>query len=162
MTPTDRMQASIPPQVADHPLWGHPHHRAALDPDPPGHGGPSPFPVVVFGLPLLFGQTFLSGDNFLQNFPMRVLVGHDLRQGMLPLWNPYLFGGTPLLAGFNAGAAYPTTWLMAVLPTFVAWWLNLAVAYDLAIVGTYLFLRASRSAPPQPPSGPPRLPSPAT
>jgi hypothetical protein len=98
-------------------------------------------PVLVFGLPQLFGWTFLDGDNFLQNLPMRVLVGRDLRQGVLPLWNPYLFSGTPLLAGFNAGAAYPATWLMAVLPTFAAWWLNLALAYDIAIVGTYLFLR---------------------
>jgi hypothetical protein len=98
-------------------------------------------PVVVFGLPQLFGWSFLDGDNFLQNFPMRVLVGRDLRHGMLPLWNPYLFSGTPLLAGFNAGAAYPTTWLWAVLPIFTAWWLNLALAYDLAIAGMYLFLR---------------------
>ncbi len=58
-----------------------------------------------------------------------------------PSWNPYLFSGTPLLGGFNAGAAYPTTWLMAVLPTFAAWWLNLALAYDVALLGTYLFLR---------------------
>ena len=72
---------------------------------------------------------------------MRVLVGRDLRHGALPLWNPYLFSGTPLLGGFNAGAAYPATWLMAVLPTFTAWTLNLALAYDVAIVGMYLFLR---------------------
>ena len=64
---------------------------------------------------------FVDGDNLLQNLPLRVLVGSDLRQGVLPLWNPYLFSGTPLLAGFNAGAAYPATWLMAVLPTFTAW-----------------------------------------
>jgi hypothetical protein len=98
-------------------------------------------PLLVFGVPQLFGWTFADGDNFLQNLPMRVLVGRDLRHGVLPLWNPYLFSGTPLLGGFNAGAAYPTTWLMAVLPTFAAWWLNLALAYDIAIVGTYLFLR---------------------
>ncbi len=98
-------------------------------------------PVVVFGLPQLFGWTFLDGDNFLQNLPMRVLVGRDLRHGVLPLWNPYLFSGTPLLAGFNAGAGYPATWLMAVLPIFTAWWLNLVLVYDIALVGTYLFLR---------------------
>ena len=32
-------------------------------------------PFVVFGVPELFGWVFLDGDNFLQNFPMRVLVG---------------------------------------------------------------------------------------
>jgi len=98
-------------------------------------------PVALFGVPVLFGWSYLDGDNFLQNFPLRVLVGRDLRQGILPLWNPYLFSGTPLLGGFNAGAAYPTTWLTAVLPIFAAWWLTLAAAYDVALAGMYLFLR---------------------
>ena len=98
-------------------------------------------PFAVFGIPQLFGMTFLSGDNFIQNFPMRVLVGKDLIRGVLPLWNPYLFSGTPLLGGFNAGAAYPLTWLTAVLPIFTAWTLTLAVAYDVALAGMYVFLR---------------------
>ena len=98
-------------------------------------------PFAVFGLPILFGHAVLDGDNWIQNFPLRVLVGRDLDQGMLPLWNPYLFSGTPLLAGFNAGAAYPGTWLMAVLPVFTAWALTFAAVYDLALLGMYLFLR---------------------
>jgi hypothetical protein len=98
-------------------------------------------PVLVFGIPQLFGLTFLSGDNFIQNFPMRVLVGKDLIHGALPLWNPYLFSGTPLLGGFNAGAAYPATWLTAALPIFTAWTLTLALAYDVALAGMYCFLR---------------------
>ncbi|MGH9079077.1 MAG: hypothetical protein ACRDYE_03160, partial [Acidimicrobiales bacterium] len=98
-------------------------------------------PFAVFGLPTLFGHALLDGDNFIQNFPQRVLVGRDLDHGMLPLWNPYLFGGTPLLGGFNAGAAYPGTWLMAVLPVFAAWALTFAAVYDLALLGMYLFLR---------------------
>ena len=98
-------------------------------------------PFAVFGIPQLFDHALLDGDNFIQNFPLRVLVGRDLDHGMLPLWNPYLFSGTPLLAGFNAAAAYPGTWLMAVLPVFVAWALAFAAVYDLALAGMYLFLR---------------------
>jgi hypothetical protein len=98
-------------------------------------------PYLVFGIPQLFGLTFLDGDNLIQNFPMRVLVGQDLSHGSLPLWNPYLFSGTPLLGGFNAGAAYPVTWLMAVLPRFTAWTITLTVVYDVALAGMYLFLR---------------------
>jgi hypothetical protein len=101
-------------------------------------------PFVVFGVPQLSGSVFLDGDNLLQNFPMRVLVGTDLQHHVLPLWNPYLFSGTPLLGGFNAGAAYPTTWLFALLPRFTAWTLNLALAYDLALAGMYVFLRRQR------------------
>lgn len=98
-------------------------------------------PLALFGIPELFGRVFLDGDNFLQNFPLRVLVGRDLQHGVFPLWNPFLFSGTPLLAGFNAGAAYPATWLTAILPVFTAWTFNLVLAYDLALAGTYLFLR---------------------
>ena len=98
-------------------------------------------PLLVFGITQLFGMTYLSGDNLIQNFPMRVLVGKDVTHGVMPLWNPYLFSGTPLLGGFNAGAAYPATWLTALLPIFTAWTLTLAVAYDVALVGMYWFLR---------------------
>ncbi len=98
-------------------------------------------PVVVFGLPQLAGGTFLTGDNLIQNLPMRALVGWDLDHGLAPVWNPYLFSGTPLLGGFNAGAAYPVTWLTAVLPLFTAWTLTLIIAYDVALAGMYLFLR---------------------
>ncbi len=98
-------------------------------------------PLVVFAVPLFSGRVFLDGDNFLQNFPLRVLVGRYLHHGALPLWNPYLFSGTPLLGGFSSGAAYPTNWLMAVLPPFTAWTINLALAYDVAVAGMYIFLR---------------------
>ncbi|HXA30913.1 MAG TPA: hypothetical protein VNV87_01540, partial [Acidimicrobiales bacterium] len=98
-------------------------------------------PVVVFGIPLLYGQVFLDGDNLIQNYPLRVLVGQDLIHGHLPLLNPYIFSGTPLLGGFNAGGAYPLTWLFAILPDNLAWTLNLIAAYEVAVVGMYLFLR---------------------
>ena len=98
-------------------------------------------PPLVFLAPQVVGRVFLDGDNYIQNFPLRVLVARDLQHGSLPLINPYLFSGTPLLGGFNAGAAYPTTWLLAILPSFEAWSLNQAIAYDLAALGIYLFLR---------------------
>ncbi len=98
-------------------------------------------PIVVFSSALLFGRVFLDGDNFTQNFPLRVLVGRDLQHGLAPYWNPYLFSGTPLLGGFNAGAAYPMTWLTAVLPIFTAWTIGVIVAYEVAIVGMFAFMR---------------------
>jgi hypothetical protein len=98
-------------------------------------------PIVVFTVPLFASRAFLDGDNFIQNFPMRVLVGRDLQHGLLPYWNPYLFSGTPLLGGFNAGAAYPATWLTAVLPIFTAWTVGIIVAYEVTIVGMFAFLR---------------------
>lgn len=98
-------------------------------------------PLVLFGGPLIIGRLFLNGDNLVQNFPLRILVGQDIIHGHLPLDNPYIYSGAPLLGGFNAGAVYPLTWMFAVLPTSLAWTLDLIAAYEVALVGTYLFLR---------------------
>src|SRR5215471_14969216 len=101
-------------------------------------------PVVVFGIPALLGHAVLPGDDLTQNFPLRVLAGHEIRSGQLPLYNPYIWGGAPLLAGWNAGAAYPLTLLFAVLPPIVAWTLNMIVTWAVAGLGMFFFLRALR------------------
>ncbi len=97
--------------------------------------------AALFGLPAAFGATWLVGDNLIQNFPLRVLVGTDLRHGHLPLWDPYLWSGAPLLAGFNAGAAYPTTVLFAVLPGTLAWVVNQMAVEVVAAAGVLVLLR---------------------
>ncbi len=96
---------------------------------------------ALFGLPAAFGATWLVGDNLIQNFPLRVLAGIDLRHGHLPLWDPYLWSGSPLLAGFNAGVAYPTTVLFAVLPGALAWVLNQVAVEVVAAAGVVALLR---------------------
>ncbi len=98
-------------------------------------------PAAVFGVPAAAGATLLVGDNVIQNFPLRVLVGIDLRGGHLPLWDPYLWSGSPLLSAFNAGAAYPTTWLFAVLPGVLAWVVNQALVEIVAATGMLVLLR---------------------
>jgi len=98
-------------------------------------------PAALFGLPAAAGATWVVGDNLIQNLPLRVLVGIDLRRWHLPLWNPYIWSGVPLLAGFNAGAAYPGTWLFAVLPSALAWVVNQVVVEVVAAAGVLVLLR---------------------
>ena len=100
-------------------------------------------PAAAFILPDLFGgHLVMTGDNLQQNYPLHVLVGSMLRHGQLPLWNQYLFSGTPLLAGFNAGAFYPLVGLFVILPDRVAWIATEVILFSLIAVGMYLFLRA--------------------
>jgi hypothetical protein len=101
-------------------------------------------PVLAFGLPALLGHSVLPGDDQTQNFPLRVLTGRLLREGHLPLLDPYIWSGAPLLSGWNAGAAYPLTWLFAVLPGTAAWALNLIATWAAAGLGMFWFLRALR------------------
>lgn len=101
-------------------------------------------PALVFGVPALAGHAVLPGDDMTQNFPLRVLAGREIRSGHLPLFDAYAWGGTPLLAGWNAGAAYPLTWLFAVLPGVAAWTAGLIVTWATAGTGLFCFLRALR------------------
>src|SRR5215813_9141057 len=103
-------------------------------------------PAVVFGLPSLLGHPVVPGDDLTQNFPLRVLAGRQIRGGQLPLYNPYIWSGAPLLAGWNAGAAYPLTLLFAILPGAAAWALNMIITWVVAGLGMFAFLRALRLA----------------
>lgn len=98
-------------------------------------------PLLLEGLPALFGHLAVDGDNLHQNYPTRILAGELLRHGRLPLWDPYIWSGTPLLAGWNAGALYPGTWLFAVLPGGAAWTINMVSVSLVCGLGLYAFVR---------------------
>lgn len=99
-------------------------------------------------LPLLYfheavrGQLLLlQGDGWTGNLGFRVLTAKLLTQGILPLWNPYLFGGMPLLADLSAGVLYPVHWLLVWLPPGIATNLAVLVAFYQTLIGTYFYAR---------------------
>ena len=49
-----------------------------------------------------------------------------------------------LVGGWNAAAAYPLTWLFAILPGTAAWTAGLIVTWETAGLGMFCFLRALR------------------
>jgi hypothetical protein len=101
-------------------------------------------PAMVFGIPALLGHAVVPGDDMTQNFPLRELAGSQLRGGRLPLYDPWIWSGAPLLGGWNAAAAYPLTWLFAILPGTAAWTAGLIVTWETAGLGMFCFLRALR------------------
>lgn len=104
-------------------------------------------PLLAFAAPALVGHPAIAGDNAIQNLPLRVLTGRDLRQGHLPLWNPYIWSGTPLLGGLNAGSAYPTVLAYAVLRPVAAWVLGLVAVYWAGGLGMYALVRTLGARP---------------
>lgn len=104
-------------------------------------------PLAVVVGPALFGHLLAPGDDLTQNLPLRWLAGSQLHAGHLPVWDPWIWSGTPLLAGFNAGAFYPLTLLFAVLPLAAAWTAGLVVSWWVAAGGMYAFLRDQRLGP---------------
>jgi hypothetical protein len=103
-------------------------------------------PAVIFGVPALLGHAVLPGDDLTQSLPLRELAGREIRAGHLALFDPYIWSGAPLLAGWNAGAAYPLTWLFVMLPGIAAWTLNMIATWAAAGLGMFCFLRALRLA----------------
>ena len=79
-------------------------------------------------------------DAFTYFTPYRDYANAALRQGQLPLWNPYLFLGVPFLANIQAAVLYPLNWLFVTLwaPKALAWsavlhvWLAAAFTYGYA------------------------------
>lgn len=98
-------------------------------------------PLIYF-YPALTGEVALAqGDGWTQNLGVRVLIGRMIGSGQLPLWNPFIFAGTPLLASIYPGALYPPNWLFAIFSPGVAMNLVVITTWHLALIGTYLFGR---------------------
>ena len=51
---------------------------------------------------------------------MQYQVG-ELQQGRVPLWDPFSWGGQPLLAQAQPGTANPVNWLLFLMPTRHGW-----------------------------------------
>ncbi|MFN7944590.1 MAG: YfhO family protein [Blastocatellia bacterium] len=99
-------------------------------------------PLVWF-YPAVAGRVALvQGDGWPQHLGVKVLTGRMVAQGLLPLWNPYVFGGMPLLADVYPGAFYPLNWIFALLPPKAAINTVVIVTFYQALAGAYLFARA--------------------
>jgi hypothetical protein len=62
-------------------------------------------------------------------------------EGRVPLWNPYIFGGSPLLAAIQGGVFYPPNVLLVLEPTWLWYGYSILVQYALSGVFSFLFLR---------------------
>lgn len=80
-------------------------------------------------------------DTLRQLYPWKTLVVESLKHGDLPLWNPYNFSGTPLLANFQSAALYPLGIFYLFLSQVDAWTVLIILQPLLAILFTYLYSR---------------------
>ena len=102
--------------------------------------------VFLFFWKILCTNLILVGvDTFLYFYPYKTYATEALHQGRLPLWNPHLFMGVPLLANSQVGLLYPPNWIFIWLdvPKQVAWSIGLHIflAGILMLAYTRLSLR---------------------
>lgn len=70
------------------------------------------FPVLAFYYPLLSATSLTTGADMTSLFyPARVFLTEALREGIILLWNPYKFCGSPFLAPMQTAVFYPPNWL---------------------------------------------------
>ncbi|MGO9582296.1 MAG: hypothetical protein ACLP36_05755 [Acidimicrobiales bacterium] len=98
-------------------------------------------PLAALSSAALAGYPLLTGDDVTQSYPLSVLSGEFLAHGHLPVYDPYLWSGAPLLAGANAHALLPTTVLFAFLPHLAAWVVSEALTLGAGAIGGFLLLR---------------------
>ena len=81
-------------------------------------------------------------DTVRQIYPWKTLSLELLKSGKLPLWNPYNFSGTPLLANFQSAALYPLN-IVYMFTSQISGWSYLAALQPLlATIFTYFFIRS--------------------
>lgn len=73
--------------------------------------------------------------------PPRHLWVEILKAGEFPLWNPYSYGGHPLLATLQPGIFYPVNLILLVLPFDLAFNWSIVIHFFLAGVFTYILVR---------------------
>lgn len=97
------------------------------------------FTVAVF-FPALTGNRFFAIDFHLTFEPLRAILGEEILNGM-PLWNPLLGNGTPLLANPMHAALYPPNLVFAFVdPAAGLTWLSI-LHVVLGGVGAYQLAR---------------------
>ena len=60
-----------------------------------------------------FWATFMSDFNEL-HIPFQTFIQDSIRQGQIPFWNPYTFGGMPFLADIQVGFFYPFNLILSL------------------------------------------------
>ena len=83
-------------------------------------------------------KNFLITDPVRQQYPWRNLVINLEKQGQLPLWNPYNFAGSPLLANFQSAAFYPLNFLLFLFPVSFGW--SFLILLQPILAGAFLYL----------------------
>lgn len=86
-------------------------------------------------------KNFLITDPVRQQYPWRELAIDLMKNGQWPLWNPYSFSGTPLLANFQSAVFYPLNFLFFLFPFKFAWGIFITLEPLLAGVFLYFYLR---------------------
>ena len=104
--------------------------------------------AFLFVIHLFFDGGYFLGsgtDIVALEHPLHVFATSWMARGVLPLWNPFVFGGIPFQAGVH-GYLYPGWWTGLLLPTGLDIKVGIALHLVLAAVGATWFARSRVSS----------------
>ena len=79
----------------------------------------------------------LLSDLILENYAWKRFIIQSIEARQLPLWNPYLFAGSPFLATGQHSALYPLSVIFYILPLWRAF--GLFSVIQLGLAGVFMF-----------------------
>jgi hypothetical protein len=105
-------------------------------------------PILFFWSTLISKTTHIPWDLPGFHAPLVSVVVEGLKEGRIPLWEPYTYAGYPLHADISAQLFYPPAWLAflfgAVREDAIFYWLEWLVALHLMLAGAGAFLLLRR------------------
>ena len=114
--------------------------------------------ILLFAV-MLFYNCFLNANSITPGsdmtnlfYPLKFISQKALRSGVLPLWNPFTFCGSPLLASQQSSPFYPPDLLIS-RPRALTLGLNLYKLFHLWLMANffYVFLQSLKSFRIEPP-----------
>ncbi|HSB91335.1 MAG TPA: YfhO family protein [Anaerolineales bacterium] len=104
-------------------------------------------PLLLLGPMVVQGDVLFWGTPLLQFTPWHRFAAEVVRGGSVPLWNPYLGAGAPLLANHQSALLYPPNWLLLFIDP--AWGHGLLLLLHLlwTAAGMVLLARALGAGP---------------
>ena len=108
----------------------------------------APFAALLAMLPhvgiLLGTRELFHDDHFRFTVPLARMVAESLRSGHLPLWNPWVLTGTPLVAERGGMVAHPGLWLALLFEPSHAVGILMVIFLAILAFGTTSLLLALR------------------
>lgn len=100
--------------------------------------------LFFFWRQIIGGEVWYCCDNLLINVPSKVFLAEELKQGRFPIWNPYIFSGTPFFADINLAVLHPLNLLYLVSLPFRALTVGILALFLVGLSGMYVLGRTLR------------------
>ncbi|MCK5020969.1 MAG: hypothetical protein KAS32_28400, partial [Candidatus Peribacteraceae bacterium] len=102
--------------------------------------------IIFFYKPLLHPDQFISvhySDMIhMGTFTKSLFVDTIITHHELPLWNPYIFSGTPFLSNSQSAMFYPLNYLFLLIPSPFIW--TFMMFLNTFLMGTFTYLYARK------------------